>query len=61
VSVHRSARPVTDIRLQKLFAELNAAEILYPGTDMVMHYELVTEPDSGAKVVSEQFPRSKEV
>ena len=61
VSVHRSARPVTDIRLLKLFAELNATEIIYPGTDMVMHYELVAQPAPAAKMVSEQIPRGKEV
>ena len=52
VSVHRSARPVTDKRLQKLFAELNAADITYPGTDMVMHYELVAETGRRSEKVS---------
>ncbi len=56
VSVHRSARPVTDKRLQKLFAELNAGETTYPGTTMVIHFELVGEPAAKAEVVSEQFP-----
>jgi hypothetical protein len=59
--VHRSARPVTDRRLQKLFAELNAAEITYPGTDLVMHYELVDPTASVPKMVSVQVPRGKEV
>ncbi|MDD8046630.1 MAG: hypothetical protein PHF14_09225, partial [Verrucomicrobiota bacterium] len=52
VSVHRSARPVTDKRLQKLFAELNAADITYPGTDMVMNYELVAETGRRSEKVS---------
>jgi hypothetical protein len=50
--VHRSARPVTDKRLQKLFAELNAADITYPGTDMVMNYELVAETGRRSEKVS---------
>ncbi len=53
VSVHRSARPATDKRLQKLFIELNAAQIAYPGTDLCMHDELVTETSANEKMVSE--------
>lgn len=42
VCVHRSSRPVTDRRYQRLFAQLNDAQEIYPGTDMVMSYELIT-------------------
>jgi hypothetical protein len=61
VCVHRSARPVSDRRLLGLFRELNDAEVLYPGTDMVMRYELVAEPRSSPTMVSEQLPRGKDV
>jgi len=61
VSVHRSARPASDKRLLALFDELNAAEIPYPGTDLVLDYELVPLPAAGPNMVSEQIPRGKEV
>jgi hypothetical protein len=41
VCVHRSARPATDRRLQRLLDVLNEAQLTYPGTDLVIHYELV--------------------
>ena len=47
VCVHRSARPVNDRRLRRLFALLNEAQLAYPGTDLILHYELLA--DSGAQ------------
>ena len=61
VYLHRSSRPASDRRLRRLLGELNATETTYPGTDMLMHYELVAEPAAGAIVVSEQVPRGKDV
>lgn len=56
VCVHRSARPVTDRRLQRLFAQLNEAELAYPGTELILHYELVaapvTQPHTGVNSTS---------
>jgi hypothetical protein len=43
VCVHRSARPATDRRLERLMAVLNEAELTYPGTDLLIRYELVGE------------------
>jgi hypothetical protein len=44
VRVHRASRPATDRRLQKLCHQLNQAEMLYPGTELILTYELVTNP-----------------
>ena len=41
VNVHRGSRPVTDRTLAKLFEHLNAAEIIYPGTDLMLVYDFV--------------------
>jgi hypothetical protein len=43
VRVHGAARPAANAALGKLFDELNATEICYPGTDMLMKYELVSK------------------
>ena len=40
IRVHRSARPATDQLLLKLFEQLNRAEIIYPGTNLQLIYEL---------------------
>jgi transposase len=47
VCVHRSSRPVTDRRLRELFAVLNEAEVIYPGTDLTLHYELLENAGTG--------------
>ncbi len=56
VCVHRSARPVTDRHLQRLFTQLNEAELAYPGTELILHYELVaapvTQPHNGVNLTS---------
>lgn len=41
VSVHRGSRPAADQALSKLFEHLNAAEIIYPGTDLRLVYNFV--------------------
>jgi hypothetical protein len=41
VRVHRCSRPAADKALNQLFEHLNAAEIIYPGTDLTLHYALV--------------------
>ena len=43
VCVHRSARLVIDQRLCRLFAVLNEAELAYPGTDLILRYELLAD------------------
>jgi len=43
VRVHSGSRPAANKEYDKLFSELNAAEIYYPGTDMKVIYELVSK------------------
>jgi len=43
VRVHSASRPASNAALAKLFDELNTAEVYYPGTDMLMTYELVSK------------------
>lgn len=40
VRVHTASRPAVNRALIGLFKKLNAAEVLYPGTDMILLYEL---------------------
>jgi len=40
VRVHGASRPAANRSLKELFAQLNESEILYPGTDMRIKYEL---------------------
>ncbi|MCP4339200.1 MAG: hypothetical protein GY799_10010 [Desulfobulbaceae bacterium] len=42
VRVHNASRPAVNAALTQLFEELNAAEFCYPGTEMRMTYELVS-------------------
>jgi len=44
VRVHRSSRPATDRRLQRLLDQLNETETLYPATDLRLVYELAGDP-----------------
>jgi len=44
VRVHPASRPATDRRLLKLCDQLNEMEMVYPGTDLTLTYELVTHP-----------------
>lgn len=43
IRVHNASRPAANAALAQLFHELNAAEVCYPGTDMRMTYELMSE------------------
>jgi transposase len=43
VRVHNASRPAANAALEKLFEELNAAEVYYPGTNMRMSYELMSK------------------
>lgn len=43
VRIHNASRPAANTALTKLFDELNAAEVSYPGTDMRMVYELLSK------------------
>jgi len=43
VRVHNASRPAANESLTKLFDELNAAEVCYPGTDMRMTFEFVSK------------------
>jgi hypothetical protein len=43
VRVHSASRPASNAALAKLFDELNTAEVCYPGTDMLMTYELMSK------------------
>ncbi|MGB3564214.1 MAG: putative transposase [Thermoanaerobaculia bacterium] len=44
VLVHPASRPATDRRLLKLCDQLNEMDMVYPGTDLTLTYELVTHP-----------------
>ena len=41
VNVHHGSRPAADQALTKLFEHLNAAEIIYPGTDLKLVYDFL--------------------
>ena len=41
VNVHRGSRPAADQALAKLFEQLNASEIIYPGTELRLVYDFV--------------------
>ncbi len=46
IRVHNASRPAANASLTRLFNELNAAELRYPGTEMRLIYELMSK-DSG--------------
>ena len=52
VSVHRGSRPAADQALAKLFEHLNAAAIIYPGTDLRLVYDFVGSHKSKKGVTS---------
>ena len=63
IRVHNASRPAANVALAKLFAELNAAEVCYPGTHMRMTYELMSknyEQQNEGPRVSPILPRGKE-
>lgn len=41
VNIHRSSRPAADQAMTKLFEQINAAEIIYPGTNLRIVYDFV--------------------
>lgn len=41
VHIHRSSRPAADQSIARLIAEINAAEIIYPGTDLRLVFDFV--------------------
>ena len=43
VKVHNASRPAANASLTQLFDELNVAEICYPGTDLRMIFELMSQ------------------
>lgn len=58
INVHRGSRPAADLVLTGLFAHLNEAEIIYPGTDLRIVYDFVaatkipTEKENGVTLTS---------
>jgi hypothetical protein len=44
VRLHHFTNPQASRAVHALLAELTAAETLYPGTDLVLKYELVSDP-----------------
>jgi len=58
VCVHHAARPVVNRRLKRLFDELNATKLTYPGTELTMQYELLaadpSQPHNGVTDNSER-------
>jgi hypothetical protein len=40
VKVHAGSRPAVNKSLRELFEKLNESEIIYPGTDMQLIYEI---------------------
>ena len=52
VNVHRGSRPAADQAMTKLFEQINAAEIIYPGTDLTLVYDFVGHPKTDNGVTS---------
>lgn len=56
IRLHRSSRPATDRRIQKLCQRLNETETHYPGTDLTIVYEMVAKdpacPEKGVTLSS---------
>lgn len=46
IQLHRASRPATDGRLERLCEQLNQTEMVYPGTNLILTYELVSAPTS---------------
>jgi len=50
VAIHRGSRPSVDRTLEALFAKLNEMEIVFPGTELILHYQLVgSNPDENSQ------------
>lgn len=56
IRLHRSARPAVDRRIHRLLKQLNAAEMAYPGTDLIMSCEMLpaklASPKNGVTLFS---------
>ncbi len=44
IEVHRGSRPAVDRALENLLSQLNEMEIVFPGTELTLHYDLTTKP-----------------
>lgn len=51
IRLHRGANDLADRAISALLDVLNASECHYPGTDWIMHYELVPLPDPAGQEV----------
>ena len=61
VAIHRESRSSVDRTLEHLFAKLNEMEIVFLGTELTLHYQLVgSNPDHNSKKVSLPLHRDKE-
>ena len=50
VAIHRGSRPSLDRALEALFAKLNEMEIVFPGIELILHYQLVgSNPDQNSQ------------
>jgi len=59
VEVHRGSRPAVDRAMENLFAQLNEMEVVFPGTDLVLRYQLVgqpapADPENGVNAASQR-------
>jgi hypothetical protein len=50
INVHHGSRPAADREMSKLFEQLNATEIIYPGTDLKLVYGFVNHTKQGSSV-----------
>jgi len=59
VRVHKASRPAVNRALSLLFKRLNNSEVIYPGTDMQIFYELGGEghPQNAGKGVTQTSPK----
>ena len=50
INVQHGSRPAADREMSKLFEQLNATEIIYPGTDLKLVYGFVNHTKQGSSV-----------
>lgn len=55
IRIHGSSTPATNRAISRLLAELNTAEINYPGTELKLYYELAGHTQESGKMVSSQL------
>jgi transposase len=56
VRIHGASRPAANRSLEQLFAHLNEADVLYPGTDMRLSFELRAKCPNLVQMVSPNLP-----